>query len=70
MPYINVKMYAGRTEEQKREVARRIVQAVMDVCHVSDASQCPVVIEEITPEDWRQAVLPEVEAKADHQYHP
>jgi 4-oxalocrotonate tautomerase len=70
MPYINLKMYPGRTEEQKREVARRIVQAVMEVCNVSDPLQCPVVIEEITPEDWKALVLPEVEAKADSRYHP
>lgn len=70
MPYINVKMYAGRSDEQKREVARRIVQAVMEVCNVSDASQCPVVIEEITREDWEGTILPEVAAKKDQQYAP
>jgi len=70
MPYVNLKMYPGRTEEQKREVARRIVQAVMEVCNVSDAAQCPVVIEEIAREDWAAAVVPEIEAKQDLQYAP
>jgi 4-oxalocrotonate tautomerase len=68
MPYVNVKMYAGRTDEQKREVARRIVQAVMEVCNVSDAAQCPVVIEEITPDDWKTSVVPEIEARAAQRY--
>ena len=70
MPYINLKMYPGRTEEQKREVARRIVQAVMEVCNVSDATQCPVVIEEVAREDWETAVVPEIVAKKDQQYSP
>lgn len=70
MPYINVKMYAGRTDEQKREVARRIVIAVMEVCNVADASQCPVVIEEITKEDWDSAIATEIAAKRDQQFAP
>jgi 4-oxalocrotonate tautomerase len=70
MPYINLKMYPGRTEEQKREVARRILAAVMEVCNVSDAAQCPVVIEEVAREDWQAAVAPEIEAKRDLQYAP
>lgn len=70
MPYINMKMYPGRTEEQKKEVARRIVAAVMEVCNVSDPLQCPVVIEEIAREDWESQVMPEVRAKSDQQYAP
>jgi 4-oxalocrotonate tautomerase family enzyme len=70
MPYINVKMYAGRTDEQKREVARRIVQAVMEVCNVSDPAQCPVVIEEITRDAWEATILPEIATKKDQQYAP
>jgi 4-oxalocrotonate tautomerase len=70
MPYVNLKMYPGRTDEQKREVARRIVQAVMEVCNVSDAAQCPVVIEEVAREDWEASVVPEITAKQDLQYAP
>lgn len=70
MPYINLKMYPGRTDEQKREVARRIVAAVMEVCNVPDAASCPVVIEEVAREDWESQVVPEIEAKADLQYAP
>ena len=68
MPYVNLKMYHGRTEEQKKEVARRIVQAVMEVCSIADASQCPVVIEEVERDDWPTAVAPEIEAKAALRY--
>jgi 4-oxalocrotonate tautomerase len=70
MPYVNLKMYPGRTEEQKREVARRIVQAVMEVCNVSDPAGCAVVIEEVTPEDYKRTVVPQIEAAGDRLYHP
>ncbi len=70
MPYINLKMYPGRSEEQKREVARRIVEAVMEVCNVPDATQCPVGIEEVERDNWATEVAPEVEAKAALRYAP
>jgi 4-oxalocrotonate tautomerase len=70
MPYVNLKMYPGRSEEQKREVARRIVEAVMEVCNVSDPAQCPVVIEEVDPSAWQSTVVPEIEARAAQRYHP
>jgi 4-oxalocrotonate tautomerase len=64
MPYVNLKMYPGRTDEQKNEVARRIIAAVMEVCNVPDAASCPVVIEEVQRENWSSEVGPEIEAKA------
>ncbi len=70
MPYVNLKMYPGRTDEQKREVARRIAQAVMEVCNVPDLESTPVVIEEVAREDWAATVLPEVESKAALRYNP
>ena len=70
MPYVNLKMYPGRTEEQKREVARRIAQAVVEVCNVADVAQCPVVIEEVERDDWQSTVVPEIEAKAALRYSP
>jgi 4-oxalocrotonate tautomerase len=70
MPYVNVKMYAGRTEAQKREVARRIAEAICEVCGVPDPNNCPVVIEEITPAQWTAEIIPEVEAKAAQRFHP
>jgi 4-oxalocrotonate tautomerase len=51
MPHISVKMYTGRTEEQKQKMAEAIKASVMD------AINCPgdyisVAIEEYAPEDW------------------
>jgi 4-oxalocrotonate tautomerase len=70
MPYVNLKLYPGRTEEQKREVALRIAEAVRDVCGVPDLSSTKVVIEEVPREEWQTAVVPEIEARADRRYHP
>jgi 4-oxalocrotonate tautomerase len=70
MPYINLKLYPGRSEEQKREVARRIVQAVTEVCNVADPAACAVVIDEVSPEEYRETVIPEIEAAGERRYHP
>ena len=64
MPYVNVKMYPGRSDEQKREVADRIVQALMEVCGVHDRAACAVVVEELSPEEYAATAQPEIEAKA------
>lgn len=68
MPYVNLKLYPGRSEEQKREVARRIVEVVTEVCRVAPGADFPVVIEEVAPESWSAAVDPEVQAKAANRY--
>lgn len=68
MPYVNVKMYPGRSDEQKRELAERVVQALMEVCGVQDRSACAVVVEEVTPEDYAAAAVPEIEAKAAQRF--
>ncbi len=68
MPYVNVKMYPGRSEEQKREVSRRIVAALMDVCGIPDPAWCAVVIEEVSPETYAATAQPEIEAKSALRY--
>ncbi len=51
MPYINVKMLEGRTREQKRELAKAITEAIVDICGAKP--ECTtVVIEEHAKEDW------------------
>ncbi len=68
MPYINVKLYPGRTDEQKREAAQRIVQAVMETCNVADPAAFAVVFEELTPEQYQATAVPEFEAKRALRY--
>jgi 4-oxalocrotonate tautomerase len=70
MPYVNLKMYPGRTEEQKREVARRIAEVVGEVCNVPDLAQTVVVIEDVPREEWAAKVVPEYEARPSQTYNP
>ena len=59
MPHIAVKLWPGRSEEEKRAFAR----AVADKAWVS------VSIEEIEPEAWDETVVrPEILEKPDIQY--
>ncbi len=32
MPHISISMYSGRTEEQKRDIAAKTKQAIVDAC--------------------------------------
>lgn len=60
MPHITVKMHPGRTEQQKTQLAERIVKDVIEVCKC-DEKVVSVAIEEIKPEDWAQQVYkPEI----------
>ena len=68
MPYVNVKMYPGRTKEQKEELARRILVATQEVCKLDNIHATVVVVEEVEREDWARAVVPEIEAKKDRVY--
>jgi 4-oxalocrotonate tautomerase len=68
MPHIIVKMYPGRTEDQKVELTTRIVDAVMDTLKVGTQS-ISVGIEEISPENWTEAVTkPDILDKEDTLY--
>ena len=63
MPYVNIKMYPGRTDEQKQQLADRVVQALIETCGVKDAAACAVVVEELTPEEYAATAQPEIAAK-------
>lgn len=68
MPHIIVKMYPGRTEDQKVELTARIVEAVMDTLNVGTQS-ISVGIEEISPENWDETVYkPDILDKEDTMY--
>ena len=68
MPYVNIKMYPGRPEELKQELARRVRDTVLELCNLDDPEICPVVIEEVPREDWQAQVVPEIEARAAQRY--
>lgn len=62
MPHIAVKMFPGRTEEQKQEFAARVVETAMAVFGSSEASLSVAIIE-VEPSDWDAKVYaPEIVA--------
>ena len=68
MPHISVKMYPGRSDKQKAELAEAIVQDVMDIVGAGRSS-ISVAIEEIPPQEWRAKVYqPEIIEKSDNLY--
>jgi 4-oxalocrotonate tautomerase len=55
MPHIIVKMYPGRSEEQKTRLTEAIVKDVVAITNVGDDA-VSVTIEEIRPNDWADKV--------------
>ncbi len=55
MPHVIVKMYPGRSEQQKRQLAEAIVKDVVAVAQVGENS-VSVAIEEIPPAEWTEKV--------------
>ena len=51
MPHVILKMYAGRTDEQKRRLADALAKAVMSAGGASEDS-ISVAIEDVAPADW------------------
>ena len=45
MPELTVNMVEGRSVEQKRELVRRITEAVVDVCKVDEGSVLITIVE-------------------------
>lgn len=53
MPIIRVEMWTGRTVAQKKELARVITDAVVNIAHTTPEATI-VVFEDIEREDWAQ----------------
>ncbi len=54
-PHIIVKLYPGRSEQQKIRLAEQIVKDVVSIIKCGEES-VSVAIEEIKPEDWAEKV--------------
>jgi 4-oxalocrotonate tautomerase len=68
MPHVIVKLYTGRTEQQKIRLAEQIVKDVVDIIKC-DESSVSVAIEEIKPADWADKVYkPDILNNADRLY--
>lgn len=55
MPHVIVKLYPGRTYEQKKRLADEIVRDVVEIAKCAEKS-VSVAIEEVDPEDWTEKV--------------
>lgn len=63
MPHVIVKLWPGRSEEQKMNLTDKIAQAVMEVLKVEETS-VSVSFEEIPKERWTQEVyIPDIAEK-------
>jgi 4-oxalocrotonate tautomerase len=61
MPHVIVKMYAGRSEEQKQTLAQAMTKAVIAVTGNGEDS-VSVSIEDVAPSDWTEKVYtPDIE---------
>jgi len=68
MPHVIVKMYPGRSEQQKRQLAEAIVKDVVAIAGGS-ADSVSVAIEEISPAEWTEKVYkPDIQSKWDTLY--
>jgi 4-oxalocrotonate tautomerase len=68
MPHVIVKLWPGKSEEQKRHLADKITRAVMDTLHYGEGS-VSVGFEEVSAEDWMEQVYePDIRAKPDTLY--
>ena len=68
MPHVYVRLFPGRTEQQKREFAQRIVEAGKQTLGTSEGGMS-VAIEEIPKEQWEEQVYkPLIVAKPELLY--
>lgn len=68
MPHVIVKMFAGRSQEQKAAVADEITKALETALN-SSADSVSVSIEDVAPDDWMETVYkPEILDKPDNLY--
>ena len=68
MPHVIVKLYPGRSEDQKIQLADEIVKNVVAIAKCDEKS-VSVAFEEINKEDWAEKVYrPDIVNKKDNLY--
>ncbi len=68
MPHVIVKLYPGRSEEQKARIAEEITRALMASAGCAERS-VSVGIEDVEPEKWAEEVYrPDIQDKMDTIY--
>jgi 4-oxalocrotonate tautomerase len=68
MPHVIVKLWPGKSEKQKQELADKITRAVMQTLHYGEES-VSVGVEEVPANEWMSRVYePDIQAKPDTIY--
>ena len=68
MPHVIVKLWPGKSEQQKTRLAEALTRDVMSILHYGDES-VSVAMEEVGPEEWVEKVYkPEIKDKSDKLY--
>lgn len=68
MPHVIVKLWPGRSEQQKKRLAQAIVEDVVAIMKCGEES-VSVSIEEIEPQDWTEKVYkPDILDKPQNLY--
>jgi len=68
MPHVIVKLYPGRSEEQKKKLADEIVKDVVAIAKCDEKS-VSMAFEEIAKEDWTEKVYkPDILSKKNSLY--
>jgi 4-oxalocrotonate tautomerase len=68
MPHVIVKLWPGKSEQQKRQLADAITNAVKSTLNYGEES-VSVAMEEIKTQDWTEKVYkPDIQGKWDRLY--
>ena len=68
MPHIIVKLWTGKTEEQKKLLAEELAKTAMAVLNTKEAS-FSVSIEDVDREDWAEKVyMPDIVGQKEKLY--
>jgi len=55
MPHVIIKMYAGRTEEQKKKLIKAITDSIVKIVD-ADEKYVSIAVEDVNPKDWAEKV--------------
>lgn len=68
MPHVIVKLWPGKSEQQKTRLAEAITKDIMDILHYGEES-VSVAIEEVKSQDWVEKVYkPQIKVNPDKLY--
>lgn len=68
MPHVIVKLWPGKSEQQKARLAEAITKDVTSILHYGEES-VSVAMEEVNPQDWVEKVYkPDIKSRANTLY--